>query len=135
MQNQIIQWKKEYSIGIAEIDEQHKILVDIVNKFISAKMEGKQNDVFKETLTDIVDYTKYHFTSEENHMTVNKYFGLHEHKKQHQVLINQIVNVLNHLKEGKVNVDDELISLLQSWLIIHMMEHDKEYGRFLNDKS
>ena len=34
---ELIKWSRNYSLGVEEIDSQHKHLVEVINKFISAK--------------------------------------------------------------------------------------------------
>ena len=126
-----ILWKHDYSINVKEIDNQHKHLVEIVNKFNKALAEGHENDVLKQTLVDLVEYTHVHFNYEEEHMRSHKYFGFSEHKRQHEVLIKKIVESLNHFKQGKIQATDELTGLLKTWLIKHIIDHDKQYGNFL----
>ncbi len=126
-----IVWKEIYSIGVKEIDDQHKKLLQIANTFLKARLEEKETEVLKETFVNLIDYTKYHFETEEKHMEKNKYDGLTEQKRQHQMLIKQIVQVLNHLKAGETYAVDELENLLKNWLVKHILDHDKKYGDFL----
>lgn len=125
-----LEWKSEYSIGIDELDEQHKILLGIMNTFLKAEYEGKENEVLKETLTELINYTNFHFSAEEEHMEKNSYFRLEGHKQQHQGIVNDIVNILNLIKEGKPQANEELHGLLKKWLITHIMQQDKQYGIF-----
>jgi len=130
---ELIKWSRNYSLGVEEIDSQHKHLVEVINKFISAKNEDKTLEVFKEILSEVVDYTKYHFETEENHMALHKYPALQEHKAQHKILVKQIVHILEELKFGKIEVGDELFMILKNWLIRHVLDHDLNYGHYLND--
>lgn len=126
-------WKADYSVGVDEIDEQHKQLFNVVNTFLSAKAQGKKDEVLKETFIHLVEYTTFHFSTEEKHMEKNKYYGLTEHKRQHEVLIKQVVQILQNLKNGKELVYDDLASLLKVWLLKHILDQDKQYGYYLKD--
>lgn len=128
-----IEWKPEYSIGIEEIDNQHKRLIEIADKFISAKHTGRHEEILKETFVDLIEYTKIHFTAEENHMSQNNYYGYAEHKRQHQVLIGQIKKILINFKSEQNRATEDLFTLLKNWLIKHMIDHDKQYGNFLSE--
>lgn len=133
MSEPLIVWKKEYSIGVEEIDEQHKKLLDIANKFISAKVEGREFEVLKETFVNLVEYTKIHFATEEQHMINNNYYGYEEHKRQHQVLIGQVKRILENFHKEQSRATEDLLTLLKNWLVKHMIDHDKQYGKFLED--
>ena len=61
-------WKENYSVGIAKLDDQHKKLVSFLNDLYSAMKAGKGTDVLDEVLKGMVAYTKTHFVTEENLM-------------------------------------------------------------------
>lgn len=126
-----IVWRNEYSVGVEEIDEQHKKLLQITNTFLKAKSNGVQHEVLKGTLNDLIEYTQYHFKSEEEHMEKNNYHGLLDQKDMHLSLIEQIIKVLEHLKEGNNYAIEELRILLKDWLIDHIIEQDRLYGDYL----
>ena len=125
-----IKWTKRYFLDIPKIDEQHHKLVDLINEFITAKHEGKSLEIFGHILKEIVAYTHYHFETEEKHMQESGYPAFHEHIAQHQILKKQIIKILEELKAGKLNVDDELLKVLKNWLIKHVLDHDFRYGQY-----
>jgi len=127
--DKLIKWEKNFEVGIDKIDAQHKVLVQIINDFISAKLEHKENEILGQTLSKLVDYTKTHFADEEKIMLEFHYFGLVEHKGQHNILIKQIVQILQHLKSGSLAVNEELFSLLRNWLLKHVLEHDINFSK------
>jgi len=135
MSKQLIKWDKSYEVGIEKIDSQHQELVRIINKFISAKSEGKEMSVMKETLTNLVNYTKYHFHDEEEFMQHEHYFKIYEHKAQHKILIKQIVQILHDINTNKININDELFSLLKRWLLQHVLKQDAAFGKFYKRKN
>jgi hemerythrin len=130
-----IKWRDEYNIGDELIDSQHQNLVNMINILGTAREEGKAGDVLKDILTGVVDYTNFHFSTEENHMYAHHYPVLTIHKSQHKVLINQIIKILEDYKSGKSNAADELLKVLQHWLIKHVLDHDHQYGNFLKSKK
>jgi len=135
MSTGLIKWDESYEIGIEKIDSQHQELVRIINKFISAKLEGKETEVLKETLVNLVNYTKYHFHDEEEFMRSEHYFTLFEHMGQHKILVKQIVQILQKVKENKISINEDLFSLLRNWLLKHVMKHDAAFGEFYKRKN
>ena len=129
-----IEWKTHYNTGIKEIDEQHQRFVEIINKLFEAK-ESKEEEraAIKQALIDIVNYTKFHFESEEKHMNQNDYDKLHEHKAQHNILKKQLTAILEDLKNGKIEIGYKLRTILQNWLIRHILDHDIEYAHFIKN--
>lgn len=61
-----IQWAETYTLGIAEIDEQHRQLVAITDRLFQAIMDEKGEVVLLDILNDIKEYATYHFDYEEN---------------------------------------------------------------------
>ena len=55
-------WNEKYSVKISTIDEQHKKLVAIINELYNSMKNGKSKEQLGKTLTDLVEYTKYHFS-------------------------------------------------------------------------
>ena len=128
-----IEWKRYYELGIKETDEQHKHLIGILNEMIKAKNEGKTDEIFGKIIKELVDYTQYHFSSEEKYMERFNYPALAEHKAQHKMLVKQIVKLLEDVKEGKTQVGDKLFDFLKHWIIRHVLDHDKQFGLFLEE--
>lgn len=130
-----IKWRKEFNIDVEIIDSQHQTLVNMINELGTAREEGRVADVLKDILVSIVDYTNFHFAAEEEHMKGKNYPLLSTHKAQHKILINQVVKILKDYKSGKTNISDDLLKVLQNWLIKHILDHDHQYGNFLKGKS
>ena len=61
-------WKDEYSVGIKSLDDDHRKLLNLINKLQTA-VHYQTGDIFeKEALDEVVAYTKYHFEREEKLM-------------------------------------------------------------------
>ncbi len=119
-----IQWSRRWETGIKSIDDQHKKLVDIINKLIKARFEHTEDQYLKECMTELVNYTKTHFADEEKFYEEHQFDGIHEHKAQHNVLVKQIIHILEEMRDGKFDVAEELTTVLQNWLIKHVLNYD-----------
>ncbi len=128
-----IEWKKEYELGVEEIDNQHKKLVGIVNEFLEAQANHSEEKVIGPIIKELVDYTKVHFESEELHMKKHRYPLLIQHKQEHKALIARIVKILKDLGSGNQDVADDLFQLLKNWLLNHILDKDRQYGNFLKN--
>lgn len=131
---QFIQWHASLNTGIKEIDDQHRQLVEIINLTVYAKTKNHPERL-KEILVKLIDYTKTHFSYEEEHMAANNYDKLIEHKAQHQVLVKQVINILERLKAGDKNTLENIFSILENWLLKHIQEQDREYGLYYSRKN
>jgi hemerythrin-like metal-binding protein len=126
-----IAWKPAYEVGVPEIDEQHKILLSYVNKLEEAKGLENNEKVIRETIVNVVNYTKTHFADEEKLMREAGYPLAGQHQALHAGIINQVVSILEKLKTQQSVAVDELLHFLRDWFINHVIEHDKQISLFI----
>jgi len=123
-------WSDAMSVGIAEIDDQHKTLVDILNRLFHAVVQRESNEITIEILDTLVDYTKTHFGLEEKLLQEAGYDPAEfaAHQREHRAFIEKISTAANkHLVEGK-SVSFEIINFLKHWLQEHILITDKKYA-------
>lgn len=126
-----IVWNDNIGLGIREIDDQHKVLVDIINKLFDAMSAKKARDILSGIFKELIDYTRYHFNAEEALMETYKYPDIAQHKHEHERLTVQVLDLQEQFAEGKVMVDAKLMSFLRDWLIDHIHLSDKKIWRFI----
>lgn len=131
----IIQWTDKYSVGIKQIDEQHKSLISSVNLLHEAMRQGKGKDVIEDILDFLTNYTIEHFTTEEVLMTNFKYPNLPNHKKEHDDLVKKVKDFIGKIKEGKIVVSSEILQFLSDWLNHHILKVDMNYKQFFIEKG
>jgi hemerythrin len=125
-----IDWSDELSVGIEEIDEQHKVLIGLVNKMHEAIHQRHGSAVVGEILDELAGYTKIHFAVEESLMRILHYPGYEEHHEQHQDLLQQVVELQEKVASGKSSVSFELLHFLKTWLTKHILKEDMSYSGF-----
>lgn len=119
------------SLGIAEIDAQHRELVDLLNRLFVSVVQRDKDTVTVQILDALLDYTKTHFVLEENLMRRSGYDGVKyaTHQDEHQRFVEQVARVAHkNLAEGK-SVSFELIHFLKRWLRDHILVADKQYAQ------
>ncbi len=125
-----IAWSAELSVGIEEIDAQHKVLISLLNELHVAIREKKGSNKVAEILDRLIEYTRIHFTLEECLMRMLDYPGYDEHHAHHEKLIAQIHDLQEKVRNGH-HISFELLHFLKVWLAKHIQEEDKEYAPFL----
>ena len=123
-----VEWTKDLSVGIEEIDEQHKVLVDLVNIMHEAIHQRHGSELVRETLGKLADYTRIHFAVEESLMRILHYPDYEAHKAQHETLLQHVVELTEKVDSGRTAIGFELMHFLKVWLTKHIMESDKHYG-------
>lgn len=125
--NDLFSWSDSFSVGISIFDEDHKKLIELINKINRAMLEGKSKTVINGALVELIEYTKYHFNREEEYMVKANYSEFKEHKALHTTLIDQVLQIKNDLEMGKKEVSYELLDFLKQWIINHIQGTDKKY--------
>jgi len=125
----LFQWSNEYSVGVEEIDEQHKELVRLLNSLHQAIHERHGSEVSRRILNELVAYTQVHFAVEESLMRISAYPDFANHKKIHTSLIEQVHELQIKLDEGAAKISFELLHFLKHWLMHHILETDKQFGQ------
>jgi hemerythrin len=121
-----IEWSDTLSVGIQEIDEQHKVLVDIINELHDAVHQRKGHEACGHILNELGEYTRIHFAVEESLMRLLHYPAYEQHKAEHEALISDLSQFLERFKAGE-GLTFELMNFLRQWLTKHIMESDMEY--------
>jgi len=124
---ELIKWTDDYSLGISEVDNQHKGLVILINELFSLMTKGKSKDHLVEIFDHLTDYTQKHFMVEEMMMEKYNYPDLEQHKSEHQKFIDQLHVFKSDFKTEKVTLSLEVLNFLKDWLLNHISITDKKY--------
>ncbi len=128
-------WKDEYRVGVKQVDQQHRKLVNLVDELYEAMKMGKGSEGARRVLRGLVDYTKTHFRTEEEFMKTHSYPGLLAHKREHEDLAKQAEELLYQVETGKLSVPIETGKFLKEWLSTHILGTDKKLGIYLMGKG
>lgn len=130
-----IDWSNNLSVDIKGLDDQHKKLIDLINQLNEAMKVGKGKDVIGKVLASLIDYTKYHFGTEEKLMQTHSYPSYIIHKKAHDDLTKQALDLQKKLEAGNLAITIEVMGFLKDWLSKHIMSTDKQYTSFFKGKG
>ncbi|MTI09693.1 GGDEF domain-containing protein [Curvivirga aplysinae] len=122
----VFPWNEQYNTGIAEIDEQHKKLVQLLNE-LAGTLTQDDNDQILYALDQLVDYAKYHFDCEEKIWSEifenDSWFK--GHKTNHVSFLPAILKMKKdqeHLPLSEVT--ENMVRFLIRWLIFHIIDDD-----------
>ena len=127
-----VEWSDELSVGIEEIDAQHKMLVSLVNRLYEETIIHKATlQTLEEILNELVEYTIIHFAVEESLFRIFDFPASEIHTRHHNELKAQVLELQKKVRQGEATVNVELLVFLKNWLQHHILEEDKSYGPFL----
>lgn len=134
-----LEWDDSFSIGNAEIDEQHKKWITIHNRLHDTLLEGDLTALQQasvDTLREMHEYTGFHFAFEEEYMTRIGFPGIREHWRLHKDFDSLIYGYLREAEKGEVPVlNSKLVKILKNWLINHILTEDMKYARFMREHT
>ena len=116
-------WREEWELGIEEIDQQHKKIVEYVNQFGLCMYNHKE---MVNTLTNLLACTREHFRFEEQLQTLVGFDHADTHQATHGIFEQQIKLYCRRANNGE-NICKPLAKLLSSWLISHIGCEDRQY--------
>jgi len=131
----MIQWNDSFSVKVAEIDQQHKKLVAMINELHDAMKQGKGKNVLGKIINGLISYTATHFKTEEKYFDRFGYPEKDSHKKEHVAFVKKVSEFKDGFEKGKLSLTLEVMNFLSDWLKNHIMGTDKKYSQFFNEKG
>ena len=90
-------WDPSLSVGNAELDEQHKLLLSLNQRatdLLTNKAGTHVRREFRHVLNEIVDLAEVHFAAEERILALNGCPNLAEHKTEHYQFIELLAELI-----------------------------------------
>jgi hemerythrin len=126
----IIEWNKQFSVNILSIDNQHKKLISIINDFYDNILKGQHKDKIPELISELKEYTIFHFKTEEKYMQLYNYPDYPDHLKEHKIFIDKVLSFEFRLKNGKMLLTVEITNFLKEWILDHIQHSDQKYSTY-----
>lgn len=131
----LFEWNEKYSVNVGELDEQHRKLIEMINDVNGSITAGNGKAVVKPVLDKLLDYTAYHFVTEERFLEAHRYPDLTKHKSDHNTLLWQVLDLRSRYEAGEDVEASEVLDFLTDWLKSHLLSSDKKYAAFLNSQG
>ena len=124
----IFPWNKNFETGVDHIDEQHKKLVEILNRLAVNLAHRSSTIILDSVFNELVEYTDYHFKSEENywqeHLADDPWSI--QHHKTHNSFIERVLQIKNQKTDKNSDqIVQEIVAFLSHWLAYHILDTDK----------
>ncbi len=128
-------WTDDYSVGVAEFDEEHKTLFSMINRLIEAAGATTSSETVSEILDGMTDYARTHFRHEEELMEQQGFELLADHKEQHVAFRKKVVEFCSATMLQVERVPEALLNYLATWLVGHILGSDMKYRDFFRGKG
>ena len=132
-----IVFDEELYTGNELIDNEHKELIDRVNKLVESCENGKEKVTAVKTLDFLMDYTEFHFSDEEKLQQEGGYDKLEQHKGQHEDFKKSVDELRQMLEEEEGPTDAFVQAVnknISQWLVNHIQGWDKAVAEYIRSK-
>lgn len=131
-----IKWTADLSVGIPSLDDDHKILVDLLNSTLVACYAGFGDEHVGIILEELFKYTQIHFSREMSILRLSGYDDCDSHQAEHARLFEELEVMASRAKaEASTGLSDDVGVFLRGWLFSHIMEHDRRYAAHLQKSN
>jgi hemerythrin len=130
-----IEWQPEYSVGVKELDDQHRCLLDTVNTMLIEQTDKYEAAKFSPVISSLIHYAYTHFATEERYLLQVNYPNLDQHIIEHINFIMKTLSLALRVENEEDEMRIELLRYLKEWYCSHVLGTDRQYIPFLASKK
>ncbi|MDH3454329.1 MAG: bacteriohemerythrin [Desulfuromonadales bacterium] len=127
-------WDDDYKTGIAEIDQDHKKLVNLINDLYEAMQDGSGGALLLPIFSALKHYTETHFAKEERYMIEHDAPGQAKHFQEHKMMVTKLADLESRHRHGEAAISLQTLTFLRDWLKNHICIVDQVMAAKLKDK-
>ena len=120
----VLQWREEFSVGIEEVDHEHRELIELIRTLQQDLQAGADTDRIIDVLGEIYNQIAAHFALEEKMMRKTRYPALADHKQDHETLLDDLRDIMDEVEDDGVLDETQLTDDLDRWFSDHFKTHD-----------
>jgi len=126
----LVRWSPRFSVYVAEIDAQHRHLVDLLNRLHDTALAGKAHHQLGKILDELVAYAAEHFATEERLFAEHGYPDAAEHVREHRAFVKKVQQFQRDFHAGKAALSAQVLNFLGQWVRHHILRVDMKYADF-----
>jgi hemerythrin-like metal-binding protein len=128
----LIQWRKEFETGIADVDHEHKELVELINALHDRLGEDADDATISGFLGEVFARISAHFALEESIMRKHAYDDYAAHKAEHEALLDDIRDIMDDFSAGRFrDYRRALADAVRDWFVDHFKTRDARLHKML----
>jgi hemerythrin len=128
-------WTPSFSLVAQVLDDEHRSLLDKVNRLLAAVSSGDETTVLM-AFSVLVAEARRHFAAEEEQMQALRYPDRERHRAQHEKLQLGLA-VLQFTLSNRTTFGSSLGPLvyLDRWFAAHLQTDDRRLAAFIHDRD
>jgi len=128
----LIEWRRDFETGVAEVDHEHRELVDLINALHAEIGANASKAVVSGFLGEVFAKISAHFALEETIMRKYRYDDYAAHKSDHEKLLDDIRDIMDAHESGLfVDYEAALGQAVRDWFIDHFKTKDARLHQML----
>ncbi|MEN8107261.1 MAG: bacteriohemerythrin [Pseudomonadota bacterium] len=127
----LIEWKDEFSVGVADVDHEHRELIALINELHDAMSAENATLTVTDFLGEIYAHVSAHFALEEKIMREQRYDQYQDHKDDHERLLDELRDIMDDYEENAYFSDEEFASHVERWFTEHFKTRDARLHKHL----
>ena len=120
----LIEWRDEFSVGVASVDLEHRDLIDLINDLHGMMGKGASQEQVTAALGEIYAQISAHFALEEKLMRDTRYESYADHKEDHESLLDELRDIMDRVDDDGSYEEQRLSGELETWFTEHFKTHD-----------
>jgi len=128
-------WDEKYNVNVAVMDSQHRRLAALVHQLHIALSPGQPLEQVRDTMSELVAFTRLHFATEEELMLKYRYPDYAAHLAEHKLVLGQMNKLADSIQRSSAISFDAEADISDDWVGKHLLERDAPLGKFLNAKG
>jgi hemerythrin len=127
------EWSDEFSVGVEEIDDDHKRLLRLLKELQTAVEAGERREVLGKVLDELIHYVNYHFAHEEALFLRTNYPGHRAHERKHQALTTTALAIREDFQlSASMALPRQVLEFLNNWLCEDILGADRDFGAYFH---
>lgn len=129
-------WMPSYAIGAAELDADHRKLLDLINGFEDALDRGCDLHAARGLLRDIIEHEAAHIVREEAILRRQRYAHIEAHENEHRTIKSDLAVLAARLEDAtKIEEAKRAVDILKDWFLRHVLVTDMHIKAFFEAKG
>lgn len=120
-------WSDDLDTRIPELDAQHRVMVDHINRLQAAAASGQPEQLVA-AMGGLIDCLHEHFIFEEKVLEMIDFSGFEDHRQTHDAILERLRGYRTRMETASITEAEELIDTLGPWVVEHIRHDDLDFG-------
>ena len=120
----LLEWKEEYATGIDDVDDEHRDLIDVINRLHELLLADDARLTVPAFFARLIDGVSAHFALEERIMSESAYPDREAHRADHERLLDEMRDLVQAFANAEEVDSVDLAMRLEPWFSHHFATHD-----------